>query len=233
MDAISFAAPAASFNDCVVGSIWSTPPANTSNADCAERPTSSFASAKPIPAAANCLIFSVTGSEPAPNSEMMRRNDVPACEPLMPALAITANIAVVSCIDMPADLATGATYFMDSANFSMSNADVENDFAMTSVTISVCDASNWNARNVEPATSAARAKSESVACANANVASVTCVISAAVKPNLANSVCSSATCCALKMVDAPKSFAFFDNASNSAPVAPDTARTFAICNSNP
>ena len=114
----------------------------------------------------------------------------------------------------------------------MSNADVENDFAMTSATRVVSVASKPNPRNVAPATSAARARSESVACANANVASVTCVISFAVKPNFANSVCSSATCDALKMVDAPKRLASSSRAWNSSAVAPETALTFDICSSN-
>ena len=103
---------------------------------------------------------------------------------------------------------------------------------MTSATRVVSLASKPNPRNVAPATSAARARSESVACANANVASVTCVISFAVKPNFANSVCNSATCEALKMVDAPKRLASSSRAWNSSAVAPETALTFDICSSN-
>ena len=233
MLAIAFAAPPDCSNDFVNGSTWSIPFANTNNADCAERPTSSFASAKPSPAFANFLIFSATGSAPAPNSEMIRRNDVPACEPLMPALAITANIAVVSSIDIFAEFATGATYFIDSANFSMSNADVENDFAITSVTRPVSDAFKPNARNVEPATSAARAKSVCAACAKYKVDSVTLSISLAVKPNFANSTCNPATCFAENTVDAPNFSAFAFSFMNSSAVAPDIARTFAISNSKP
>ena len=233
MSAISFAAPAEFFSSCVNGLIWSTPPANTSNADCACRPTSSFASARFNPCFAKSFNASAVGLPDAPISEMIRRNAVPACEPLMPALDIICNIAEVSSMDIPALFATGATNFIASAKVSISRADELNDDAITSVTRPVSLASNPNARNVEPATSAARAKSLPDACANANVDSVTLVISFAVKPSLANSVCRLATSRALNIVLAPNSLALSDKALNSSAVAPDTACTLAISASNP
>ena len=90
---------------------------------------------------------------------MIRRNDVPAWLPFIPAFANKANMALVSSILMPAEFATGATNFMEFANVSMSNADVLNDLAMTSVTRLVSLASKPNARKVDPATSADLARS--------------------------------------------------------------------------
>ena len=93
----------------------------------------------------------------------MRRSDVPAIDPFIPALASVPSIAVVSSMLTPAALATGATYFIASAKLSISIAVELNDAAITSVTIPVCEASSPNARKVLPATSAARARSVSVA----------------------------------------------------------------------
>ena len=146
---------------------------------------------------------------------MIRRNAVPAWLPLIPLFANTANIADVCSNDIPALFATGATNFIDSANVSISNADELNDNAITSVTRLVWLASNPNARNVDPATSAERAKSLPEACANASVACVTFVISVAVKPSFANSVCSPATSTAENCVDAPNALALSDNNLNS------------------
>ena len=95
-----------------------------------------------MPALAMSFIASVVGFVPAPSSDMIRLNAVPAWDPLIPELAITASIAEVSSMLIPADFATGATNFMDSANFSMSKALVLNDLAITSVTRPVSEASN-------------------------------------------------------------------------------------------
>jgi hypothetical protein len=43
------------------------------------------------------------------------RSAVPAWEPLMPAFASSARIALVCLIETPADAATGETYLKDSA----------------------------------------------------------------------------------------------------------------------
>ena len=158
----------------------------------------------------------------------MRRRAVPACEPLMPALARAANIPEVCSIDIPADLATGATYFMESANNPMSNADELNAAAITSVTWPVSDASMPNPRRVAPATSADLAKSEPDACAKFRVASVTFSISPVVNPSLANSNCNPDTSDAVNLVDDPKSNAFFSRRLNSSADAPDTAATCAM-----
>ena len=163
----------------------------------------------------------------------MRRNDVPACEPEIPAFASTPNNAVVSSTEMFAAFAIGATYFIDSANFSISNAERENDNAITSVTRFVSDASKPNPRNVAPATSAARARSDPDACAKYNVASVTFVISLALKPSFANSTCSCATSFAVNMVDAPSCSAFARSFWNSSAVAPEIALTSDIFASKP
>ena len=130
-----------------------------------------------MPCAAKSFNASDVGFPDAPISEMIRRNAVPACDPLIPAFANTANIADVSSMDIPALFATGATNFIELAKVSISNADELNDDAITSVTRPVSFASKPKARNVEPATSAARAKSLPDAWANANVDSVTFVIS--------------------------------------------------------
>ena len=231
--AIDFAAPADSSNDLVNGSIWSTPSAKIVNAPCAARPTSSFASTNVKPLAAKSRMASVVGFPVVANSEMIRRNCVPAIEPLTPAFANNDIMAVVSSNDIPADFAIGATIFIPSANDSMSIDDVEKDFAITSVTRPVSLTSKPNPRNVAPATSAARAKSLPDACAKFNVASVTPSICFAVKPSFANSVCSPATSRAEKTVERPNSLALSDNILNSSAVAPDTALTFAISASNP
>ena len=132
----------------------------------------------------------------------------------------------------PADLAMGATNFIDSANFSMSKADLENDNAITSVTLLVSFASIPKPRNVAPATSAALGNSVPVAAARDNVAFCAPIISLVVNPNFANSVCNPATSEAVNFVDAPKALAVASNCLNSAPVAPEIAFTLAIACSN-
>ena len=69
------------------------------------------------------------------------------------------------------------------SNFDRSSADELNDFAITSVTLPISEVSKLKPRRVEAATLADSAKSSPVASARFNVASVTFVISVAVKPN--------------------------------------------------
>ena len=78
---------------------------------------------------------------------------------------------VVCSNDTPAALAIGATNFMVSLNFVMSKPDDIKDFAITSTTLFISEASKPNPLNVAPATTAASAKSVSVATARFNVAS--------------------------------------------------------------
>ena len=226
--AMSAALPVLLLYASLSSAVWSVCFANTNSALWADRPTSSLASARSRPWLASSLIAPDTSPPVAPRSEMMRRNAVPACEPLIPALASVPSIAVVSSRLTPAAFATGATNFIASLNVDMSNADVLKLDAITSVTRDVSSASSPNPRNVAPATSALVARSEPLAFARFNVLSVTFVISSLVKPSLANSNCNELTSDAVNEVDEPKRNASCSSALNSAPVAPDTACTLAM-----
>ena len=231
MSAISFADPAAFSNSVFNSASKSVFSTNFKRPDCARWPTSSIAPPRSKPFSAKSLMASAVDFPDVSISEMIRRNIVPAIDPLIPLFANTANIADVFSNDMPADDAIGATIFIASANDSISRADELNDFAITSVTRPVSLTSKLNPRKVAPATSAERAKSLPDACAKFNVASVTPVICLAVKPSFANSNCSPATSRALNIVERPNSLAFSDNNLNSSAVAPETAFTLAISNS--
>ena len=163
VSAIAFDAPAAFWNSVDSSAVWPVFSLNTKSAVCADLPTSSNASSSVRPFSAIAAICSVTGPPSVPMSARMRRSAVPAALPLMPALASVPSIAVVSSMDSPAAFATGPTYFIESANESISSAEVLNDLAMTSVTLPVSLASMPKPRNVAPATSAACPRSDPVA----------------------------------------------------------------------
>ena len=156
---------------------------------------------------------------------------VPAILPLIPALASSSSIAVVSSIPIPAALAIGATYFIDSAKASISKAEDAKLKAITSVTRPVSSASKPKPLNVAPATSAALARSDPLAWAKNRVLSVTLSISEAVNPSFANSTCKEATSRAVKTVVDPKFLAFSVSIFNWSAVAPDTAFTLLISDS--
>ena len=156
------------------------------------------------------------------------RKLVPAWLPFIPLSAIRASMAVVSSIDTPAAFATGATYFMEFWKDAMSKAELLKLAAITSVTRCVSLASKPKPRKVAPATSADCARSEPVACARFSVASVTSVISSALKPSFAYSSCKAATSEAVNRVVLPNALAFSSSFLNSAPVAPETAFTLAM-----
>ena len=121
------------------------------------------------PADAISLMACPTGFPVAPTSDRMRRSARPALLPRMPLFANTANMAVVSSIDTPAAFATGATYCMEFENASMDRAEFENDAAMMSDRCAPWSMSFPNARSVDETTSAAWAKSLSVAWAKAKI----------------------------------------------------------------
>ena len=166
-------------------------------------PTSSNASTSPIPPSTTCARASFTGFPVLAISVKILRSEVPAWLPFTPLFAKTPSMADVSSNETPARLAIGATYFMEFAKFSISNADVENDLAITSVTCIICPASNPNARKVEPATSAERAMSVWVAPASFSTPSDDFIICSCVNPNFAISTCSLATSPAVKAVSNP------------------------------
>ena len=121
------------------------------------------------------------------------RKLVPAIEPDTWLSAMIPKDAVASSMLTFINLATGATYFMDSWNLPISSVLLENDSAITSVILPVSWAVIPNPRIVPPATAAAVAKSVLVAAARFKVASVAPIISSVVKPSFANSVCNSTT----------------------------------------
>ena len=155
---------------------------------------------------------------------------LPARLPKIPALAIVPKSAVVFSTDTTTAFAAGAAVFMDSLNFSMSKADLLNDFAITSTIRCVSSASNPNPPSVAPAIAAASAKSVPVAAAKSKVASVAAKISLSENPSFANSVCNWVTCFAVNAVDAPSLLASFVNAFISPLVLPNTdAKLDALC----
>ena len=81
----------------------------------------------------------------------------------MPASASFDIIAAVCSNVMPEAFATGATYFIASANLSRFNAELVNDAAITSTTRLDSEASIPKPLIVAPATSADLAKSSPVA----------------------------------------------------------------------
>ena len=222
VSAISLAAPSALTYLSVNVSICSVCFDKINNADIAFLPTSSSAPAKSNPFAAKSFSASPTGLPVVATSDKIRRSAVPALLPEIPAFAKAPSIAVVSSNDTPALLAIGATNFMDSANFSMSSAEVLKDFAITSVTCIVSSAVKPIPRTVAPATSAALAKSLPVAAAKFRVASVAAKISCSVNPNLANSTCNCDTCDAVNAVVAPNRFASSSNFTTPSRVVPRT-----------
>ena len=137
--------------------------------------------------------------------------DVPAIDASIPVSANLLITAVVASIEIFAAAEIGATFVIDVWNFSISIAEDVNDKAMTSVTLAVSAAERPKPLTLAPATVAALAKSESVATANAKVASCAFKISLVENPNLPKFACNSATCFAVKKVDLPKSCADFVN----------------------
>ena len=148
-------------------------------------PTSSIAPATVIPFRSKSSNASDTDFPLTDISVRMRRNEVPACEPRMPASASTPSIAVVCSSETPALAAIGATYFIDSVKLSSDSAVKLNESAITSTTRGICDASSRNPRNVAPATSADCARSSPVAVARSSVACVTAMISSGENPRRA------------------------------------------------
>ena len=228
ISAIALAAPSLAANSPVSFLVSSPLFPSTSSAVCAARPTSSFALARFRPSAASPAIAPPTSPPVAPRSEIIRFSAVPAWLPFIPAFERLASIAVVSSRLIPALWATGATNFIDSAKLSISKAEAPKLLAITSVTRCVSLASSPKPRSVLPATSAARARSASAACAKASVLSVTWFISPLVKPKRAKLSCKPATSVAVNFVLLPNRKASLSSAANSEAVAPLTAFTFAI-----
>ena len=127
------------------------------------------------------------------NSIKVLDKPVPATLPFKPLLAKTPNNAAVFSIDTPVALDVGATNFKLSLKDSKFKAEDEVLNAITSTTLCVSCVSNPKDRTVEPANSAALAKSTSKEAAKSKIAGVELAISDAVKPNFASSVCSSTT----------------------------------------
>ena len=227
VSAIDFAEPSAFWYVSVRFPTFSWLFDKTNNAVWALRPTSSIASVRVKPLSLISANASLTGLPVVAISEKIRRKAVPADDPLMPLSANAPSIAVVSSNETPAAFDTGATYFIDSAKLSISNADVENDLAITSVMRCISLAFKPNARNVDPATSALLAKSVPVAPAKDRVDSVAFKISVSLKPNFANSVCNCATSPAVNLVVAPRRFASSLNAMILSCVVPRTDAKFA------
>src|SRR6056300_1711036 len=152
---------------------------------------------------------------------------VPALLASIPASVNEPNKAVVSSTVNPIADAAGATLDIAELNLSISNDELLNDLAITSTNLWVSVTSNPKPLKVEPTIDAAFAKSVPAAAANCNVASVTPSISFCVKPNLANSNCSSETSAAVNFVVAPNSFAISVNPLISSRVTPKTEAKFA------
>ena len=200
--AILCPAPVA-FSNCVASSPTVPEPSNrTLKALTALCPTSSFISAVPIPSSVSLFKASISSSEllteppslvdsfddSLDSSKNICLNAVPAMLPSIPAFASVPSIAVVSSTLKPATLATGATNDIELANLDISNAVLENDSAITSVSLVVSPASSPKALNVLPAISAVEARSVPNAVDRFSVPSVTCNISSDVKPSLLNSI---------------------------------------------
>ena len=208
--------------------------------------TTSIISAILPPSATNCFIAGTSSSKPLivfpnliDNSEVgscilrsIFLKEVPAIEASIPESDSFAIIAAVSSIEKPADFAIGATLVIPVCHFSISKAELLKDTAITSTTLVVSAASKPKPLIAAPETCAALAKSVPVAVAKSRVAFCASKISFAVKPNLEYANCSCPTCSAVKKVVLPSSSAESVNLLNSKSVAPDTACTLAITNSN-
>ena len=120
-------------------------------------------------------------------------NPVPATLPFKPLLANTPSKAAVFSILTPVALAAGATIFILSLNASKFNAELDVLKAITSTTLAVSSVVRPKALTVEPANSAADAKSTSNEEAKLSIAGVEFAMSDAVKPSFASSVCNFTT----------------------------------------
>ena len=112
---------------------------------------------------------------------------LPAKDPDSPLLAKIISCADVSSKVKPADLAIGATNFIDCVNLSKFNAELVKEAPIISATLPACEASIPKALRTEPAVSAEEASDSPVPAARAKVPSCAAKISCDVKPNLANS----------------------------------------------
>ena len=227
VSAIVLAAPSALLRASVNPSVSLVPSESTKNAGAANLPTKSTA----VPNLSELLVTLLKASfivNPFALSSMnVFFNAVPALEPFIPELAKVPNKAVVSSTLAPTALAAGAAVFIDSLNFSKSKADPLNDLAITSVTRPVSEASKPKPPRVAPAIAAASLSSDPVAAAKFNVASVASSICCSLKPNLANSVCSSDTWLAANIVDSPNLFASSVKAFILSGVVPNTEANLA------
>ena len=146
---------------------------------------------------------------------------VAALEASKPAFANAPNNAVVSFTVRPYALATGNTVPIESRMRAKDNADLFVATANVANTSSVSELVRLNARNVEPATAAASAKSAPTAVANSNTGFCIAIMEPWPNPNFANSVCNWVTCDAVYSVERPNDNAESVNAFISSRVTPN------------
>ena len=168
--------------------------------------------------------FAIPSSNVRPASDSFMKvfdRPVPAIDPFSPLLARAPKRAPVSSNETPKALDVGAANLKDSFNELKFCAELIADEANTSTTRPVSFVSSPKERTTEPANSADSAKLTSNDAAKSKIEGVASPTSLAVKPNLANSVCNSTTCDAVKAVVAPNVFACVESVLSSSDVAPE------------
>ena len=160
------------------------------------------------------------------------RSVVPACDPLIPALAITPRATATSSAEYPSDPASGATYLKDSPRVLTFVLELDAAAARMSTKSPVSSADIPNAVRASVTISDTVARFSPEAAARFITPSMPAIICSLFHPAIAMYSMASPASTAEYFVVAPISRAFSRKASNSVCVAPEIALTLDICESN-